>query len=265
MDIIQLKDKAGFVEHRRGIEALFTECFGNRLPREVWEWAYLSNPNGAGIASLCYDGSRLVGHYAAIPVRLKSDVGPIRAYQSMTTMVSADYRKEGLFVKLATDTYAQAKEMGIDCVLGFPNAMSTPGFRNKLGWTLPQPDYVAVLDKAELLKAAAHFRRRPNQCRLDLDDLANREWRLAKPGTDCVWADGLAYKRYEDKLDVLAFDDPAQFEQLPPDSKISILVPNHVDALRHRHGFDYQFGGIGICSPFDPDDIQRQMGISDVF
>jgi GNAT superfamily N-acetyltransferase len=265
MDIIQISSKAGFAQHREGIEGLFTECFGERLSVAVWEWAYLANPNGAGIASLCYAGDRLVGHYAMIPVRLRSNKCLVNAYQSMTTMVSAEYRKEGLFVKLATDAYAQARELGADCVLGFPNAMSTPGFRKKLNWTLPEPDYVATLDKVELLRAAGHFRRGPDQWRLDLDNEANRQWRLSKPGTQCVWDDGLAYKRYEDKIDVLAFDDPAQFERLPQDTGISLLVPADVEALRPWQAFSYQFGGIGICKPFYPDQVQRQMGISDVF
>ncbi|MGY8625986.1 GNAT family N-acetyltransferase [Chromobacterium violaceum] len=265
MDIIQIRDKAGFAAHRSAIETLFTECFGDRLSADVWEWAYLTNPNGAGVASLCYDGERLVGHYAAIPVRLKSDECVINAYQSMTTMVSADYRKEGLFVKLATDTYAQARDLGIDCVLGFPNAMSTPGFRNKLNWTLPEPDYVATLSKPELLMAADHFRRESGQWRLDLDDTANRAWRLSKPGTVCVWDDGLAYKQHGDNIDVLAFDDPAQFARLPEAAGISILVPAGVEVLRPHLAFEYQFGGIGICKAFDPAQVQRQMGISDVF
>jgi hypothetical protein len=75
----------------------------------------------------------------------------------------------------------------------------------------------------------------------------------------------LAYKRHEDNIDVLAFDDPVQFERLPQEAGINILVPGHVDALRAWLSFPYQFGGIGICNPFSPDQVQRQMGISDVF
>lgn len=265
MDIVQIKGKAGFAEHQPGIEELFTECFGARLSTPVWEWAYLQNPNGDGIASLCYDGLRLVGHYAVVPVRLKNDTGVIKAYQSMTTMVSADYRKEGLFVRLAFDTYAQAKEMGVDWVLGFPNAMSTAGFRNKLNWELPDPDYVATLSKAQLLNVSAHFKRLPGQYHLDLEDFANRNWRLSKPGTRCVWDNGLAYKEYEGQIDVLAFDDPAQLEGLPCDTHISLLVPSHVVELRPWEAFPYQFGGVGICKSFSSGLIQRQMGISDVF
>jgi GNAT superfamily N-acetyltransferase len=265
MDIIRITDKAGFAKHQNNIESLFTQCFGGRLSIDIWEWAYLANPNGAGIASLCYDADQLVGHYAAIPIRLKSDTNIANAYQSMTTMVLPRYRKDGLFVKLATDTYDQARALGVDCVLGFPNAMSTPGFRKKLNWMLPEPDYVATVNKAELLDAAAHFQRRPDQWRLDLDDAANREWRLSKPGTECIWDSGLAYKRYNDKIDVLAFDDPMQFQRLPQDTGISLLVPANVDALRHRLAFSYQFGGISICKPFSPEQVQRQMGISDVF
>lgn len=265
MDIIQIRDKAGFVAHRDAIEALFTECFGDRLSAEVWEWAYLSNPNGAGVASLCYDGARLVGHYAAIPVRLKNEARVANAYQSMTTMVSANYRKEGLFVKLARDTYEQGRELGIDWVIGFPNAMSAPGFRKKLNWDLPSPDYVATLNKTELLQAAEHFRRRPDQWRLDLDDEANRKWRLSKPGATCIWDDGLAYKRQSNSIDVLGFEEPSQFNHLPEDISINILVPATVQALRPRLSFEYQFGGIGISTPFNPHQIHRQMGLSDVF
>lgn len=38
MDIIQIRDKAGFAAHRSAIETLFTECFGDRLSADVWEW-----------------------------------------------------------------------------------------------------------------------------------------------------------------------------------------------------------------------------------
>jgi Acetyltransferase (GNAT) domain len=265
MNIIQIKGPEDFAAHRGAIELLFTECFGERLSVEVWEWAYLTNPNGAGIASLCYEGERLVGHYAAIPLLLRDDTHVLNVYQSMTTMVSTDYRKEGLFVKLATNTYALARELGIDCVLGFPNAMSTPGFRNKLNWTLPAPDYVATLDKSELLDCLDFFRRHPNQWRLDLDNQRNREWRLSKPGTTCIWDDGLAYKWHLDAIDVLAFDDPGDLARLPEGVSINILVHATVNALRPRSSFEYQFGGVGICMPFDPNKVYRQMGLSDVF
>lgn len=266
MQTTTLASKTELAKHEAAIEALFGECFGDRLSLALWRWAYLDNPHGEPYVSLCYDADRLVAHYAMIPMPLSSAGGRLNAYLSMTTMVAASHRQHGLFVKLAEATYERARADGVDFVMGFPNEMSTPGFRKRLSWDLPPSDYVASVTKEQLLEVAEAVPL-PQRTRhaLNLRDPATHAWRLARPGAQYQWEDGLAYKAFGDALDLLAFDDPAQLQALPAQRKINLLLPADCTALAPFKAFDYQFGGRSLASSFDASNIVRQMALSDVF
>lgn len=267
MQTLTVSSKTDLVRHESAIESLFLSCFGDKLSLELWRWAYLDNPNGEPVATLCYDGDTLVGHYAAIPLSLTAAPEPVKAYLSMTTMVAATHRQHGLFVKLAQETYQLAHTRGIDCVIGFPNAMSTPGFRKRLEWDLPDSDFVATVTKPRLLElVAATAIVTPSQHRVNFADEANRRWRLSKPGANYQWDDGLAYKSFDGGVDLMAFESTDQLARLPDDAKVNVLVPAGATAFEAHKAFDYQFGGIGIGGkPFDPARFARQMALSDVF
>jgi GNAT superfamily N-acetyltransferase len=266
MDMITVSDKASLLPHRAAIETLFLECFGDRLSAALWEWAYLHNPNGEPVVALCYDEGKLVGHYAIVAMPLHGTEGRRNAYLSMTTMVAASHRQHGVFVKLAAATYARARELGIDFVMGFPNGASTPGFRKRLEWTLPEPDYVAAVSKAELLAAAGTLAELGQGAfALDLGDVATREWRMARPGADYVWRDGLMFKQFGATLDLLYVAAPLALAQLPADATVNLLLPHSCPIFVEKKVFDYQFGGISLCNNFEPQRILRQMCLSDVF
>ena len=112
MDTVTINTKHELARHGEAIETLFLECFGDRLSLALWHWAYLDNPHGAPWVSLCYDSTRLVGHYAMIPLPLTSSQGRLNSFLSMTTMVAASHRQHGLFVKLGQATYDAAKAAG---------------------------------------------------------------------------------------------------------------------------------------------------------
>ena len=266
MDFVSLADKGALVAHKADIEQLFLECFGDRLSVALWDWAYLQNPHGEPLVSLCYDEGRLVGHYAMVPMPLAGPGRTLNSYLSMTTMVSATHRQHGLFVKLADATYQKGAALGIDFVMGFPNAMSTPGFRRKLNWVLPEPDYVAAVSKAQIIDAAELLRvLAENTYALDLRDSKTREWRMSRPGSSYIWQDGLVYKRFADSIDLMYFDSIDALRNLPDEGTINLLVPHEFEAFRAYAAFDYQFGGFSIKSEFVPALINRQMCLSDVF
>lgn len=266
MPIITLKSKSELIEHESAIERLFMECFGNRISLPVWRWAYLDNPHGDPYVSLCYEGDNLVGHYAVIPLPLSSSTNVLRSYLSMTTMVAPSQRKKGLFTELAESTYRSAKDDGADIAIGFPNSMSTPGFQSKLFWNIPQPDYVATLTKSQLLDATPHIPTPQKDIYfLDLEKERTRTWRLKRPGSRYYWEDGLAYKIYNDSIDLLYFDDTSKLRRLPEATKINLLLPNEVEDLKAFKSFSYQFGGLSICADFLPKTILRQMALSDLF
>lgn len=266
MQTVTVISKTDLVQHESNIESLFLKCFGDRLSLDLWRWAYLDNPHGEPVVSLCYDEDLLVGHYAAIPIPLKSSSGRINSYLSMTTMVAASHRQHGLFVKLAENTYGRATSLGVDFVMGFPNDMSTPGFKKRLNWDLPPPDFVASVSKDQLLELIA-ARAIPNSAsfRFELEDEVSRKWRLSRPGATYKWENGLAYKEFDNGIDLLAFKSIADLEHLPDCGKINLLVPVEAEALAPFKSFDYQFGGISLKSTFNPKFINRQMALSDLF
>ncbi len=266
MKTLTIGTKAELARHQGPIEKLFIDCFGSRMSLELWQWAYLANPNGEPWVSLCYDDDALVGHYAIIPLPLASAEGRLNTYLSMTTMVAASHRQHGLFVKLAENTYEHAAQAGVDFVMGFPNAMSAPGFKKRLFWDLPPSDYVASMSKAQLLAAAREWPLLDAaQCRLDLRDEALRAWRLSRPGARYTWDDGLVYKEFGDTIDLLAFERVEQLNALPEGRPVNLLLPASLDGLLHFKTFDYPFGGRSIASTFAPEKIMRQMALSDVF
>lgn len=268
METITIETKLELAKHQDAIEKLFLGAFGSPLPLDLWRWAYLDNPNGEPIVTLCYDDGVLVGHYAMIPMPLRSDREHLNSYISMTTMVAISHRKHYLFTSLAHAAYAIAKVRGVDFVMGFPNEQSAPGFRKRLDWNLPPSDYVASLTKAEVLAAAKSLQGlvgNSDSFRLDLLNESVRSWRLSKPGSTYHWVDGLAFKEYGDTVDLMAFNHPDQLVALPEGRSVNLLLPATVTSLLPHKVFDYQFGGLSLSSPFEPDRIHRQMALSDVF
>lgn len=265
MKTINVTRKQDLLEHKYVIEELFFNSFGQRALGDIWDWAYIQNPNGEPVVSLCYDEGRLVGHYAIVPMPLSSKDVKKRSYISMTTMVAESHRKFGLFTQLAQECYRVAADGGVDFVFGFPNSQSTPGFRKRLNWTLPTSDYVATLDKATLLNAAkvGGFNK-TGLLGLDLNDPVIRTWRLSRPGSNYTFEHGLAVKRHQSAIDLLWWDSPDALASLPDEASVNVLVSAGSDLEPNRQ-FDYQFGGIGLRSTFDESAINREMAMSDLF
>ncbi|MGN6830478.1 GNAT family N-acetyltransferase [Paucibacter sp. M5-1] len=265
MNITSVTSKAGLLHHRESIERLFFKSFGQRSLGEIWDWAYQRNPNGEPIVTLCYENDELVGHYAIVPMPLSNGDERKNSYISMTTMVAESHRKFGLFTQLAQENYAVATDLGVDFVFGFPNAQSTPGFRKRLNWQLPESDYVATVDKSALLALAETGQlEKAGRLGLDLTQPALREWRLSRPGATYTFENGLAYKRHGDALDLLWWEHTDKLAHLPEDAGINMLVEASTGLVPNRQ-FDYQFGGIGLRSTFDQAAIHREMAISDLF
>lgn len=265
MKTLTVTRKDQLLQHRESIEALFFSSFGQRAMGDIWDWAYQHNPSGEPVVSLCYEGDVLVGHYAIVPMPLSSGDVRKNSYISMTTMVAESHRKFGLFTQLAQDTYAAAAKLGVDFVFGFPNSQSSPGFRKRLEWTLPESDYVATIDRAVLLDAAhAGKFDKTDRLGLDLTQPALREWRLARPGATYTFRDGLAFKAHNGTLDLLWWETTEALESLPTNSRVNVLV-GACSGLEPNRLFDYQFGGIAVCTAFDHGVINREMAISDLF
>jgi hypothetical protein len=266
MYICTIKKKQELLFYQKDIETLSRECFGDKVSLDLWHWAYIDNPNGEPLVSLCYEDERLVGHYAVIPMPVSENDSQLNSYLSMTTMVASDYRKYGLFTKLAEANYKEAFEEKVDFIFGFPNAMSTPGFRKRLKWNLPPADYIASVSKTELLNSSvASTLIWENRFRLNLRDERIRKWRLSKPNAEYVFKEGLVYKNFGGGIDLIYFDSLDALEGLPNDQPLNILLSSNVVDFLENKVMDYQFGGISITREFQPELFSRQMCMSDVF
>src|SRR5690606_23123087 len=155
---------------------------------------------------------------------------------------------------------------GVDLVVGFPNEMSVSGFRKRLNWSLPPSDFVASLDKEELIAAAKRHNLAGKGCfKLSLTDRRTLGWRTSRPGATYVCMDGLVYKEFQNNIDLIYFDSLDSLAALPTHQKVNVLMPAVAKELSSQKCFGYQFGGISLNKGFEPDQIMRQMALSDVF
>jgi len=131
---------------------LFRLSFNREYDPADWSWRYLENPFYDPIIKLMFDGSVLVGYYAVslTPLYVFGNVHKVAL--SVDTMTHPEYRRRGIFVKLAEECYSTCVENGVVAVYGFPNQNSADGFFTKLQWQKGKPvrEYVLNCDYSEL-------------------------------------------------------------------------------------------------------------------
>ena len=120
----------------------FQECFArNGTPRmlDALRWQYAENPTKTLFVDLAMSGERIAAIYAVQPSFVRVGGACALAAQSVDTLVDADFRGRGLFLKMAEAVYQRVGAQGGAFVYGFPNANSAPGFFRKLGWAPLDP------------------------------------------------------------------------------------------------------------------------------
>ena len=98
---------------------------------EYLNWLYFENPRGEVKGFDAFDGEKLVGHYACIPIKVagyKND-----SLLSLNTATHPDYQGRGLFSALATATYESVSTSYAN-VVGVANSKSIRGFVKYLGF-----------------------------------------------------------------------------------------------------------------------------------
>lgn len=96
-------------------------------------WQYLENPAGKAIVVVARsDVGELAGQYVVIPLQFRIGGERVKGSLSLNTLTHPAYRGQGLFTKMANETYAICEQEGLAITLGFPNKNSYPGFVRKL-------------------------------------------------------------------------------------------------------------------------------------
>ena len=130
------------MEHAEDDLIAFRECFErNGTPRrlDALRWQYLKNPTGELFVDLAVSDQRIGAIYAVQPAVVRVRGARMLAAQSVDTLVDADFRRRGLFIKMAEAVYQRVRERDGAFVYGFPNENSAPGFFDKLGWLSLDP------------------------------------------------------------------------------------------------------------------------------
>jgi hypothetical protein len=110
---------------------------------DYYRWLYFDNPVGQLLVDIAIDTSaapeRIAAVYASLPNRFVVGGRDVLGIQSLDSLTDYDYRKRGLFVKLAESLYARSESMGTAFVYGFPNDNSAPLFWRYLRWRKMDP------------------------------------------------------------------------------------------------------------------------------
>ena len=100
------------------------------------DWEYNQNPAGKAVGFNAYHDHELAGHYVTLPLRARLFGSDVSGLLSLNTATHPNHQGNGLFTKLAEHTYARARDLRFEFVIGVANANSTHGFVNKLGFQL---------------------------------------------------------------------------------------------------------------------------------
>lgn len=129
-----LLSRASIQDYVRLFDAAFPGS--NKLTESYLEWLYTRNPDGMAIGADAFMEDELAAHYVTIPRRYRFGSDLFDAVLSVNTATHPSHQRRGLFRKLATATYDDARNNGYQFVVGAANAQSTHGFINSLGFEL---------------------------------------------------------------------------------------------------------------------------------
>lgn len=156
---------------------LLSDVFGPgpKFTPQALAWRYRDNPAGPVVGADAWAGETLAAHYVACPLRATVEGQSLKGLLSLNTATHPDFQGQGLFTRLARDTYDQGSEHGFDFVIGVANAQSTPGFLGRLGF-----QHVGRLEAGLLARAPRRFA--PAELQFSGTwDAATLAWRLASP------------------------------------------------------------------------------------
>lgn len=161
---------------------MFAEHGENRSP-ELFRWQYLEHLSGAEVCIAHTEAGLFVepaAVYAAFPTRFRLNGMTHIAYQSFDTLTVAQFRGQGLFVRLAEILYQRVATQGSPLVYGIPNDESFGGFVRRLDWKSLDPLPIRIRPVgARYLRVRAHLRTpKITQARCELSNGIREIWSI---------------------------------------------------------------------------------------
>lgn len=250
------------------IRGLFELVFGQELEASRWSWQYRENYTDTIIITVAEgDGRELAGQYALRPTRMKIGDETRLGTLSLDTMVHPNYRRQGMFTKLAERTYEVAAKQGIPLTYGFPNQNSYRGFVGKLDWVDlcgRIPIFVKVLNTRNVLSKRIGNKRLLSAATLLSQPSLAVLYQLKNGGDLPLGYDLNKVSRFDDRLDtfwveastaykILVARDTTylnwRFVENPTEEYSILLCENGADVagymvLKYEEKFDLRLGFI---------------------
>lgn len=114
---------------------LYKMCFGVDIDKAYFNWKYLENPSGSTIGYAATHDEKIIGTYGLMPEQYLVDGKKTIIHQGVDAMIHSDFRRRGLFVKLANLCFQYVREQeGRINTLALPGEISYHGFTKRLKW-----------------------------------------------------------------------------------------------------------------------------------
>lgn len=122
-------------DYEEELITLFNSVFGRHSTRDTWEYKHYKNPfQPSGIFG-AFDGDRLVGMNAFMPMQYTDGNRVYNIVQSCESAVDPEYRRRGIFSGIILTAEKFYMMEGFDYFIGFPNPENSYGGFLKIGWT----------------------------------------------------------------------------------------------------------------------------------
>lgn len=112
---------------------LFNEVFRDDRNEEYWNWQYKEFPSGEPIICLAEEENSIIGQTTLLPSVINYKGKEILGGYSIDSMVKNEYRRQGIYVNLAKQSYEKGVEQGIKFRYGFPIFGALLGLTDRLG------------------------------------------------------------------------------------------------------------------------------------
>jgi hypothetical protein len=227
---------------------------------EQWfRWKYIDNPMGPPYIYFAEDVDKelLAGIYCVISWSLRAGNLPVRAVQSVDTMINPAYRGQGIVKNLSELMFKDLREMHVDLIIGFPNEDFFPTTL-KIGWKNPgfMKTYVKILSVEKILGKGANwlpgFFRAISDTVLNIPDLMRK-----------VSCRGFTLEEVDGFTSYAGEDNPFVPEILTPRSPDYLKWRYENNPLRKYRIFTLMRDGNAVCRIVGKD-TGREMVIIDI-
>jgi hypothetical protein len=108
---------------------LLNTVFSKRRSLEYWKWKYKNAPAEHPVIWLAECNSKIIGHYAIVPVTMKIGNAYIADSFGSSAATDPDHQDKGVFSPIVNTCYVDAAENDIPITCGFADRNLGPTYK----------------------------------------------------------------------------------------------------------------------------------------